>query len=113
MSRITTATMRISTSEDGEPPGELLLERQDDEGRREQKFVCDGIEIRAEGGSLIQTAREQTVNSIGKTGDNKNQKRPAVMIVGDENEKKRQKAEAQKRNLIGYRPNAACHCDKG
>ena len=45
-------------NEDGEPPRELLLEREDDEGRREQKFVGDGIEISAEGGSLIQAARE-------------------------------------------------------
>ena len=45
-------------NEDSEPPGELLLEREDDEGRREQKLVGDGIEISAEGGSLIQTTRE-------------------------------------------------------
>jgi len=96
-----------------EPPRQLPLKRQKNERGRQQEFVGNGVEIRAEGGALIQTAREQTVNPIGKAGDNKNQERPAVTIVSDEHEKDRQEAEAQKRDLVGDRPDAAFHCDSG
>src|SRR5258707_916912 len=44
--------------------------------------------------------------TIGKAGDDKNQERPTETIVGNENQKHRQKAEAQKRDLIGNRPDA-------
>src|SRR5260370_16262019 len=68
---------------DGEPPGELLFEREDDEGRREQKFVGDGIEISAKSRSLIQTALEQTINPIGKASDHNKHKPPPLLIVLD------------------------------
>src|SRR5260370_30976008 len=96
-------------NEDGKPPGQLLLERQEDERGREQEFVGDGIEIRAESRSLIQTARKQAVKTIGKAGDDSNQKRQPVMIVGHEHEQHRLKAETPKRHLTAKRPAAGRH----
>lgn len=95
--------------EDGEPPGEFLFERKDDERRREKKFVGDGIEIGAKRRALIQAAGEQAVNAVRKSGEDLNEKRPFIVFVGNENKKERQKAEPEKRNLIGDCPDAAFH----
>ena len=49
-----------------QPPRELLLEGENDEGRGEQELVCKGIKISAESGALVQAAREEAVDSVGK-----------------------------------------------
>src|SRR5277367_265084 len=93
-----------------EPPGNLLLERQNNERRREQEFIRDRIEIGAERRALIEAACEQAVNSVRKPGHDKHQQRPLILLVGNQDEKERQEAEAQQSDLIGNRPDAAFHC---
>src|SRR5882672_6390004 len=96
-----------------QPPRELLLEGKNDEGRGEQELVCKGIKISAEGGALVQAAREKTIDSIRQSRNYQHQQCPPVFVVRHEDEKQRQKAEPEKRDLIGYCPDAALHCDSG
>src|SRR5580704_4783908 len=70
---------------DGEPPRDLFLERQNNERRREQQFVGDGIEISAKRRPLIEAAREQAINAVGKPRDHKHQQRPFIPFVGNKN----------------------------
>src|SRR5579859_3548234 len=60
-------------NDDREPPRNLFLERQNDERRRKQQLIRDGIEICSEGRPLIQAACQQPVNSVRKPGYNENQ----------------------------------------
>ena len=99
--------------EDGKPPRQLVFERKNDKRRRKQQFVGDRIEVRAKRRSLIQAAGQQTIDAVREPGDNKNQQRPSVAVISNQNQKNRQEAEAQKSNLIGNRSDAAFHCDSG
>src|SRR5580692_204718 len=47
-----------------EPPRDLFLECQNNERRREQQLIRDGIEISTERRPLIQTPSEQTINAV-------------------------------------------------
>src|SRR6267142_4694559 len=96
-----------------QPPCELLLEGENDEGRGEQELVCKGIKISAESGALVQAARQEAVDSVGKARDDQHEQSPPVFLVRHEDEKQRQKAEPEKRDLFGYRPDAALHCNLG
>ena len=86
---------------------------QNDEGRRKQKFVGDGIEIGAERRALIEAACQQAIDTVRKPGYNENQQSPSIMLVRNKNEKERQEAEPKQSNLIGNRPDAAFHCNSG
>src|SRR5208282_3346324 len=96
-------------NDDREPPRNLFLKRQNNERRRKQQLIGDGVEIRAERRTLIKAAREQAVYSIREPRNNKHQQRPFVPLIGNKNEKERQEAEPQQSDLIGNRPNSTCH----
>src|ERR1700674_676996 len=96
-------------NKDGEPPSKFLFEGQNDEGRREQKFIGNGIEISTQRRALIEFPRDKTINAVGEAGNDENEQGPPVMLVRNKNEKERQKAEPEKGDLIGYGPDAALH----
>ena len=88
--------------DDGGPPGDARFVGEDDEGRGEQKFVGDGVEVGAERGALVETAREQSVNGVTEAGDDQNEQSPFVALIGDESQKNRQEAETEQGDLVGY-----------
>jgi len=88
--------------DDGGPPGDARFVSQDDEGGGEQEFVCDGVEVCAEGGALIEFAGEEAVDGVAETGDNENEERPAITLIGDEGQKDRKEAETEQGDLVGY-----------
>ena len=88
--------------DDGGPPRDARFVSEDDEGGGEQEFVCDGVEVRAEGRTLIEAACEQTVDGVAKAGDDEDEQGPAVALVGDESQKDRKEAEAKQGDLVGY-----------
>src|ERR1700676_122077 len=96
-----------------EPPRNLFLECQNNERRREQQLIGDWIEISAKRRPLIEAASEQAIDAVRKPGDNKNQQSPSIPLVRNKNKEERQEAEAQQSDLIGNRPDAACHCNSG
>src|ERR1700689_2160680 len=79
--------------DDGQPPCESGLVGEDYERRRKQQFVGDGIEIGAQRGPLIQFSRQQTVDTVAQARDDQHQQTPAIMLVGDQAEENRQKAQ--------------------
>ena len=88
--------------DDGGPPGDAGFVGEDHEGGGEQKFVGDRVEVRAEGGALIESAREEAVDGVAQARDDENEQSPAITLVGDKREEDRQKAEAEQSDLVGY-----------
>src|ERR1700743_3559284 len=88
--------------DDGGPPGDAGFVGEDDEGRGEQEFVGDGVEVGAEGGTLIETAREQAVDGVAQACDDENEQSPFVALIGDEGQKDRKEPETEKGDLVGY-----------
>ncbi len=63
--------------DDGGPPGDAGFVGEDDEGRGEQEFVGDGVEVGAEGGTLIESAGEQAVDGVAEAGDDEYEQEPS------------------------------------
>src|ERR1700693_4225473 len=85
------------------------MESQNNVGRRNQQFVCDGIQIGAQRSFLVQSAREQTIQSVGETCNDKNCHSPTVSFVMNSDDEDRQKRQPQKRELIGNGKYSAVH----
>src|SRR5260370_20588013 len=51
-------------NKDGEPPGQLLLKCEDEEGRREQEFGGGGVNVCTESGTVVESAVEKPVDSV-------------------------------------------------
>jgi len=78
--------------DDGEPPGDFFTHGENDEGRGEQQFVGDGIEIGAKGGFLLEGASEKAVDDVGEGDEHEDDESPTVFVVDDQNEEERQNA---------------------
>src|ERR1700691_3892638 len=85
------------------------MESQHDVRRRNEQLIGDRIQIGTQRSFLIQAAREQTIQSIGETGDYKNHHGPSVSFVMNSDDKDWQKGQAQERELVGNREYSAVH----
>lgn len=54
-------------------------------------------------------AGEQAIERVRGSGDKQHQQSPRVFLIEDEDQKKRQEAEAKEGDLIGYCPDPAFH----
>ncbi len=88
--------------DDGGPPGDASFIGEDDEGRGEQEFIGDGIEVGAEGGALVESTREEAIDGVAEAGDDEDEQSPFVALIGDECQEDRQEAEAEQSDLVGY-----------
>ena len=88
--------------DDGGPPGDAGLVRENDKGRGEQEFVGNGIEVGAERGALIESAREEAIDAVAEARDDENKQSPTVTLISDERQEDRQEPEAEQSDLVGY-----------
>src|SRR5450755_643770 len=86
-------------------PGNHALDREHEKHGAHEQFVGDGIEILAEDSLLVQGAREQAVEAVAHSGENKQRKRPFEIVLDDVNDDEGQKDHAQQRELVGRSQN--------
>lgn len=76
----------------------------DKEERAQQQFVDDRIEVLAQHGALVEEPREQTIQSIGKAGENEQGKGELEVIVENREHQERRDTEAQECQQVRSRP---------
>src|SRR5260221_5705045 len=57
----------------------------------------------------MEFAREQAIDAVAEPRHDQHRERPAVMFVRNQNQENWKEAQAQQRDLIGNRPDAAFH----
>lgn len=67
---------------------------EDHEERAEEKLVCDGIHVLAESCSLLKDAGQNPVESVCESGDNEERKRDSEAILEDGSDEKWREADA-------------------
>src|SRR5262249_42129219 len=78
--------------------------REEEEGVQRREVGGDRIEIGAEGRLHVETAREETVDSVREPRRDEDRERDAEASVGDADEEERQGGEADEGDEIGQRP---------
>lgn len=87
--------------EDGVLPSNFVQDREHQEDRAQQQFVCNRVEILAEQGLLVKPAGEQTVQAIAEPCDNENRQSPVIMAIHELDHDERYENHPQQRELVG------------
>src|SRR5271165_1825934 len=82
-------------------PRNLMLDGKHEKHGAHEQLVGDGIEVLAEQRLLMQSAGQQSVESVAKPGEDKQCERPLEVVLHQIDDDERQKDHAQQRELVG------------
>src|SRR5438270_10837470 len=89
-----------------EPPPDLPIQCEHDEGGGEQKLIGNGIKIGAQARFLVQGTRQQAIHAVGQGRKDQDAKRPGITPVKDQNNEERKEPQTQQGKLVRNGKNA-------